>query len=490
MDRANRILACWLKSLVVLGITISGATSTAEAPIDLNPKSILRDAYEAALQIESASSRASSLRFIAEAQASADDLTGALNTASLIPPSSGDGFSFNKEDTFAVIVGVRAEIGDVTGALQVLTRLQNAGSYQYRALADIAAAQARKGQMEEAFQTIVPIRDSADRAYAVNEIAAGQAQSGDDEGAVQTASAISDEYFRASAMKSVAIVQIQRRDFSRALKTLAHIPPSREDERNEVLWSMGLEYAHAGDFDTAVRTVRSLEGNRDDALLDIAEVQAKGGQAASARRLASLVQPPWARAIGLQGIARALMHAGYKEQASKTLQLAEQTAVQEKEDDLKEHARMHCIIARAVLGDVPGALRSASTLPNQEEPHDTPKRHRALVGVAQAQALGGDITGAFQTAEVIYENVRTAYLETRYPTKKIEQSVRRSVWPKILKAAVLAGYVNEALNRARQVTDQEIKAEALLKIAEGLLETKQDRPRMRHIRNHRFGFPV
>ena len=151
---------------------------------------------------------------------------------------------------------------------------------------------------------------------------------------------------------------------------------------------------------------------------------------------------------------------------------------------------MHCVIARAVLGDVPGALRLANTLPNQEEPHDTPKRHRALIGVAQAQAVSGDITGAFQTAEVIYENVRTAYLETRYPTKKIQQSVRRSVWPKILKAAVLAGHANEAMKRARQVTDPELKAEALLKIAEGILETKQKHIRMPHIRNHRFGFPV
>ena len=213
MDRSNRILAWWLKSLVVLGITISGAMSTAETPINLNPKSILRDAYEAALQFESASSRAASLRFIAEAQASADDLTGALITASLIPPPSGDGFSFNKEDTFAVIVGVRAEIGDVTGALQALTRLPNADPYQYRALTDIAVAQSRKGQMEEAFQTIAPIRDSSHRAYAMSEIAAGQAQSGDDQGAMQTTSAIADEHFRASAVKSVAIAQAERRDF-------------------------------------------------------------------------------------------------------------------------------------------------------------------------------------------------------------------------------------------------------------------------------------
>ena len=109
------------------------------------------------------------------------------------------------------------------------------------------------------------------------------------------------------------------------------MPPSHEDERNEVIWSIGLEYAHAGDFDAAVSTVKSMEGDRDDALLDIAEVQAKGGHAASARKLASLVPSPWARAIGLQGIARVLMHAGYKEQASKTLQLAEQTARRRRE---------------------------------------------------------------------------------------------------------------------------------------------------------------
>jgi hypothetical protein len=183
------------------------------------------------------------------------------------------------------------------------------------------------------------------------------------------------------------------------------------------------------------------------------------------------------------------MQAGYKEQAKKTLQLAEQAAMQEKKYDLKEHARMHCIIAKAVLGDVPGAVRSAITLPNKPEPHDTPKRYRALIAIAEVQAAG-DLPGAFQTAEVLIESIRSSYPETHYLTNKIQQSVRRHVWPIILKAAVRAGNGREPLNRARQATDPEIKAEALLKVAEGLLEKARTHTPVPSMRHHRFGFPV
>lgn len=472
-----------------LGTAGSAATITAESPLDLDPASTLKEAYESALQIENVSLRRNSLLSISQAQAEANDLTGALNSVSMLPPFSGAGFSTTKEGAIATIVAIRAEVGDTQGALQALTRIENAESIRNDALADIAAAQARKGQIEEAFQTIIPLRDATDRAHAMSAIAVAQAQSGDDQGAVQIANSISDEYSRNSALRSIASIQAEGKDISSALETLTHIPSSHEAERNEVLWSIGIAYAHAGDFEKAVRTVKSLKGD-DDALLDVAEIHARRGQAVAARKLARLVRAPWKRSIGLHGIARVLMQSGYKEQAKKTLQLAEQTALQEKTDDLKEHARMHCVIARAVLGDVPGALRLANTLPNKPEPHDTPKRYRALVAIADVQAAAGDLTGAFQTAEVIYENVRTTDLESRYPITKIQQSVRRTVWPDILKAAVLGGNGSEALVRAQQVTDPEIKAEALLKVAEGLLEGTVTRTPVPSMRHHRFGFPI
>ncbi|MDH5669923.1 MAG: hypothetical protein OEY86_18130 [Nitrospira sp.] len=480
----------WLGSLIYLGIAVSGATSAVEAAsIEITSEFILREAYESALQIQSESHRRDTLLFISQAQAEANDLPGALVSISMLPPFSGSGFPSTKEGAIATVVRIRAEVGDVSGALQALTRIKNADSVRNGALADIAAAQARKGEIEDAYQTIAPVRDVSDRAHALNAISVALAQSGDDQGAVQIANSITDAYFRNAALQVVARIQAQRNDISSALNTLTHIPPSHEDERNEVLWSIGIAYAYAGDFEKAMHTVKSLKGD-DDALLDIAEIQAQRGQATEARKLAHLVQEPWKQAIGLQGIARALMRAGYKEEAKKTLQLADKTVKREKSHYLKAHARMHCSIARAVLGDVARALRLANTLPNQEEPHDVPKRIKALMEIATVQAAAGDLPGAFQTAEVIYQNILTANLVPRYLPSQIQQSVRRSVWPKILKAAALVGNDREALNRARQITDPEIKAEALLKVAEGLLEKTRTRPSVPSMRHHRFGFPI
>src|SRR5688572_26888763 len=121
-SRMSRYFA--LLCAIGLSSNVSAATITGESPLDLNPVSILKEAYESALQIESVPLRRDSLLSISEAQAEANDLTGALHSVSMLPPFSGVGLPTSKEGAIATIVAIRAEVGDLSGALDALTKIE------------------------------------------------------------------------------------------------------------------------------------------------------------------------------------------------------------------------------------------------------------------------------------------------------------------------------------------------------------------------------
>jgi len=108
-----------------------------------------------------------------------------------------------KVRALARIAVVQAELGEIGPALQIAMSIKNNLSRD-GALAGIARAQAKAGNVEEAVQTIAnqdyPSGDSAFR-----EIAVAQAESGDVETALQTADAIERESTRAVTLRDVAV---------------------------------------------------------------------------------------------------------------------------------------------------------------------------------------------------------------------------------------------------------------------------------------------
>jgi hypothetical protein len=101
-------------------------------------------------------------------------------------------------------------------------------------------------------------------------------------------------------------------------------------------------------------------------------------------------------------------------------------------------------------GDVPGALRTAAHI---GDPSD---KFRAWQDIARAQAKAGDAAGALQTASTIED-----------PSDKAR------AWREIAKVQAKVGDTQGALSWGAAESQDFLKANALLGVAEGILERVQ-----------------
>ncbi|SHI71203.1 hypothetical protein SAMN02744035_01330, partial [Thalassobacter stenotrophicus DSM 16310] len=152
-----------------------------------------------AQQIEDADGRAEALFFIAEAQAEAGDVAGALNTAQQIDRA------WFRAVALASFSNAQSEAGDVSGsrvtialALQAAQQVEDADG-RAEVLYFIAEVQAKAGDVAGALNTAQQI-EGATRASALRAIAEAQAKAGDVAGALSTAQQIEEADDRASAL--------------------------------------------------------------------------------------------------------------------------------------------------------------------------------------------------------------------------------------------------------------------------------------------------
>jgi hypothetical protein len=172
----------------------------------------------------------------AHAQARAGDLAGARATAGRIPP--GD---FRESGQVAIACG-QARGGDVAGALATARSLPEPA--RSLAHADIAIAQAQRGDAPGARRTTGLVQVPGNQARALEAVAGEAARAGNLTEALRVARSMAFDEYRRTAIKAVVEAQAGRGDVAGAMATIAALPP---EEQPGLELAVALVRAEAGD---------------------------------------------------------------------------------------------------------------------------------------------------------------------------------------------------------------------------------------------------
>jgi hypothetical protein len=234
--------------LMALCVAVGAAgTSNAQGAVAevFEARRILQEASRIAAAISSDKWKAVTILGIAQAQANAGDVRGAVQTAAAL--SGGD---VKKASALDYIAVAQAEGGDMGGARQTAANIKD-NSLKIGALHEIVRVQAKSGDVKGALQTAAIIPVSAWRDYAVRAVARIQAEAGDVNGALHTA-ALRKGSSRAVIVNDVAVTQARAGDFTGALRTAATIQEnSSREAAHERLSSQALRAASALQADDA-----------------------------------------------------------------------------------------------------------------------------------------------------------------------------------------------------------------------------------------------
>jgi hypothetical protein len=306
----------------------------------------------------------------------------------------------------------------------------------------IAAAQAQAGDLSGALETLTPVEDEEARAFAIASLASARAAVGDPAGARQVAAAAADSGNLAEHCGIVAQMWFEAGDPSAALATL-----EQEDcEGAPLPWSIAWGRLLAGDFvgfgqgfielarsfwieDESLRPIyavawRSASGDVAGALAAIggisdasdrrflsAKIDAVGegpagedgaeGEAGKTLDQASAVRNPYLRVLALVDVATAQARAGDAGAAREAAGIAAREATSLRMPVLRALALSAAAKAELAAGDTEAArgsaLRSFETGRTVVADHD---RARAFVAAAEALAAAGEAAVAGEAADL------------------------------------------------------------------------------------------
>ncbi|MDK1030672.1 MAG: hypothetical protein QGD94_01545 [Planctomycetia bacterium] len=252
---------------------------------------------------------------IARAQAKVGDRTSAKNTLlQAIRTAKAITEDFGKTRAFLSIIKAQRDAADVTAAKGTLRQLLGIAEdsknnwFKAFALREIAAAQAQMGERRKArdnFQKAIEATDHlkgryarSNRASALAEIATAQARAGDIEAALRTCRSmpVSKEDFtldgrREEALQNIAIVQVQKGNVADALQTARSIEHFLQ-YKNEALLAIVKTQAETKNFKGALATANIIpNGSRKaQARLIVAAAQAKAGDKKAAVQTAEGIE--------------------------------------------------------------------------------------------------------------------------------------------------------------------------------------------------------
>ena len=289
---------------------------------------LLSEALSIARSPESASSRATALIDIAEAQASVGDTRARRTVAEALTATRSLEEGFSRSVRLSDIAEAQASAGDTRGAQRTfsealpIARSVESASERAWALGIIAKAQASAGDTHGAQRTIseaLPIARSPEsasrRALALGVIADAQASTGDIQGALAIAWSVQDVSKRALALGVIAKAQASAGDTRGAQRTIFEALPIARSlaaySRARALPPIAEAQASTGDtrgaqrtFSEALFAARSVDYPYygDLALRVIAEAQASTGDIQGALAIARSVQNVFERARALATI--------------------------------------------------------------------------------------------------------------------------------------------------------------------------------------------
>jgi tetratricopeptide (TPR) repeat protein len=354
-----------------------------------------------------------------------------------------------------------AAVSSITKGLLSVAEAIKEKRYRVEALASVAEAQAQAGFAKEAvatFQDAVRVardmNEKDERVDALTKIAKGQAKAGLTKEAVaatqealRIARSIKDEDERGGPFASVAEAQAKAGQITEALQLARSIKD--KDYRNWALRDIAGAQAKAGQITEALQLARSIKddeyASRADALMHIAEAQAKAGlgkeavattQEALRAARSKKDYDPW----GLRWTARALAEARHFPEALQIGQLHEKS----REETLNEVAT-----AQAKAGQISEAVRLARSI------SDGNKRNWALSAVASAQAEAGQFPEALNVVRSIEPDSDRANALTNIAEAQVKAG----------QAAQAIGTLEEATQAARSIDAEAFRASTLARIA-------------------------
>lgn len=327
--------------------------------------------------IEDAQARSRAYRIIASAQGEAGDSAGAresfsvsIRTATVIPDESARGNAYSE------IAYAQVRLGNVDDALQTAAQIDDTSTSKAQAetYRHIANSQMKVGDVAGARSTLslaresdAGIKDPDLRCWSYSETAAGQAEAGDAIGAGETlvlakqaARAIEDVKDRWWRSRNLALLQVKAGDMAGARELLVESAQAVQGNSDACrdLWINIVELQL--DMDDVAGAMQIAAGFKDmdqksDAYQLIAKVQVKTGDIAGARdTLSSASQCSEGYNCILVGIAQA--------QIGDVVGLNQTAAKADPSLRREELLTKWTVIAQATAGDIAGAKRKAESM--------------------------------------------------------------------------------------------------------------------------------
>lgn len=369
----------------------------------------------------------------------------------------------------------------------------------------IAAAQARAGDLDGAFQTAAALSPVQDRLSAYGKIAEVCAEAGEDKGVHAALDRIGQDSVadkiptilgsvatqaKISALRGAALAYGRTGNVRAAEQALSRIdfgslpPEIGKQIQGEILRELALILADRNNRRDAMRQIEAIRDrrSRESALAQISVKLAENGDADGTRRAVALLlqeTPPPAMA---PSVVRALMTIGDRDRAIRYLQPLVKTAAQ-----AENGWALRDLVDALAMVDPAGAERTALAMSDKPLSSGLSHRDAALAVLARARAKVGDAGGALALVEQIREisfrsETLSAVAQSLIDAGEVAQAVKaaamieRPYWRTTLaKAQAAAGDVTEALRTAASLPHQLEQSRALAEIAkiqgeQGLLE--------------------
>ena len=344
------------------------------------------------------------LRYIGIVQAENKDIDAAIHTANQIQDAG------TKINLLLDIANAQSKIGYIAGEIATLTRAfevsrdggRDGGTVM--TLDQLATIHTKAGDTASALQMVDLMPISESKAIALRNIVNLKAEDGNISEAIHISALIQDQLTKVFTLNDIATVQCNRsadchETLSQALQTAYNI--EHPISKTEALIAIAKVQNQIGDqanckatLDEARRVADQIQYAEDkaDLLTAIAELQAEVSATAQAHdtliyaiQAAQAIEKEDHRAATLADIAKAQVRAGEHLKSHDTLVQLFQFADSIQDKEKKSVSFVSLVEAQVQIGDILGAYQTVQAIP------DTFRKVYALILIAQAQALAGDM---------------------------------------------------------------------------------------------------
>ncbi len=393
------------------------------------------------------------------------------------------------ESALADIAAAQARRGDVAGAIRTATGIASANP---QVLIGIVAGQVQAGDLPGAQQIISGLDEGLQR-YAQWGIVQAQKDRGRLTDAQITASAIKPGHAKASALLELAQYHLKTGNKTNAVGLLQEAATAARSTTNEwakadILWRIAAAMAEAGETFTALETARGIEkdGHRRFAMLDIVKAQARQGDFKGAFNNALLLKQEGGDDVAESGYESAV--AEVLAELTRSGRAKEAKEAVGNFEDLR-HRRWILLgriaWAQAEAGDIPGA-KATLTLADPEQQRTARRKDLLRLSQVPREHLSTDDQNRLQAFHEMDGMVHwTLDAIAKAQARKgdlrgavvaadgfSQPSYRASLFREIGVTQAKSGRANQALGWARALQSVSDKAYALLGIAQGLAGTK------------------